>query len=142
MKNDLKTNDWMKQNYLDRASEDISLGQKMSEAVYGRYIKHVMLLHIGAFGAVMLPQLLDLLQQSGFKLITLEEAETDPAYAIVPQVASKGGGTMLQMMMEAKQLPQIEHTNDPLDKLDAFVPMTCVPLLSPVRGLRGGSVLE
>jgi peptidoglycan/xylan/chitin deacetylase (PgdA/CDA1 family) len=119
-KNDQKSIDWLKQNYLSRASEDISLGQKAAELVYGRDIRHVMLLHIGIFTSIMLPQLLDLLEQRGFKLVTLEEAEKDPAYASSLDTPSKSSGTLQFMMVAEKDLPPIQHSDDPLEVLDAL----------------------
>jgi len=108
----------LKQSYLGGAADSLSDGQKMARLIYGRDIKHVMLLHIGGFETVMLPQLLDLLKQRGFKLITLPEAESDPAYAVDPDLPSNWGGTFLQQMMRAKHL---EATTGPnrLAELDA-----------------------
>jgi len=63
-----------------------------------------MLLHIGGFETVMLPKLLDLLKEKNFKLITLQEAESDPAYATDADLPSNWGGTFLQQMMRAKHL--------------------------------------
>jgi peptidoglycan-N-acetylglucosamine deacetylase len=55
-------------------------------------LKHVMLLHIGGFQTVMLPHLLELLKRWGFKLISPEEAESDPAYAFDPNLPRVWGG--------------------------------------------------
>jgi len=120
-KNDQDAIAWMKESYLASAADDLSFAQKASSLIYGRDIRHVMLLHIGAFDAVMLPPLLDLLKQRGFKLVTLPEAESDPAYAIDPDVAPKGGGTLLQLMMTAKHIeaPQ-RHYEVPFEKLNAL----------------------
>jgi hypothetical protein len=51
-----------------------------------------MLLHIGGFQTVMLPHLLELLKRWGFKLISPEEAESDPAYAFDPNLPRVWGG--------------------------------------------------
>jgi peptidoglycan/xylan/chitin deacetylase (PgdA/CDA1 family) len=109
--------DWLKESYLSRAAESLELGQKMSDLVYGREIKHVMLLHIGGFETVMLPQLLDLLAQRGFKLITLEEAESDPAYAAGPDLPSLRGETLLQQMMTVRHIAPLPHSEIPFDTL-------------------------
>ena len=105
--NDSQAIDWLKKSYLRRAEEALAIGRKASDLVYGRQIKHVMLLHVGGFETVMLPSLLDLLKQHGFKLVTLQEAESDPAYAIDPDVVSPDGATLLQRMMQARHLPPI-----------------------------------
>lgn len=117
-KNDKKAIEELKTNYLEGAADSLTEGQKMSTLVYGRDIKHVMLLHIGGFETVMLPRLLDLLKQRGFKLISLPEAESDPAYSTDPDLPSNWGGTFLQQMMLAKRIPLLPHGEDRLAKVD------------------------
>jgi len=108
----------LKQSYLDGAADSLTQGQKMAELVYGRDIKHVMLLHIGGFETVMLPKLLDLLKQKGFQLITLQEAESDLAYATDADLPSNWGGTFLQQMMRVKHL-ELPPSENRLAKLDS-----------------------
>ena len=119
-KNDQAGIEQLKQGYLSGAAESLAQGEKMSKLIYGRDIKHVMLLHIGAFETVMLPHLLDLLKQRGFKLITLQEAESDPAYANDPTLPSNWGGTFLQQMMVAEHIPLLVESEDRLAKIDAL----------------------
>ena len=119
-KNDGKAIEELKKSYLEGAAESLAEGQKMSTLVYDRDIKHVMLLHIGGFETVMLPRLLDLLKQRGFKLISLPEAESDPAYAADPDLSSNWGGTFLQQMMLAKHIPPLPLTEDRLARVDAL----------------------
>jgi peptidoglycan-N-acetylglucosamine deacetylase len=109
---------WLKQSYLSTAAEYISLGQKMAVQLYGRDIKHVLLLHTGAFDSVMLPELLDLLAKQGFHFVTLPAAEQDPGYRRDPDAAFKDGGTLLDQLMEAQHLKFPPHTEKPLKKLD------------------------
>ena len=118
-KNDAASIEWLKSSYMTTAAEYIGLGQQMAKLVYGRDIRHVLLLHIGAFDAVMLPQLLDFMKNQGFKFVTLEQAGKDRAYKVDPDMALKDGGTLLEQMMEAKQItfPQNEK---PYDKLNAI----------------------
>jgi peptidoglycan-N-acetylglucosamine deacetylase len=94
----------LRESYLAAAAESLKFGQQMSRQVYGRDIKHVMLLHIGAFQTVMLPKLIELLQSQGWKLITLPEAESDRAYRGEPPLKSDWDDTLLEMMMRAKGL--------------------------------------
>ncbi len=113
-KNDEKAIEELRQSYLDGAAESLAESQKMANLVYGRDIKYVMLLHIGGFETVMLPHLLDLLKQRDFKLITLPDAESDPAYAIDPDLSGNWGGTFLQQMMLAKHIPLLPQGEDRL----------------------------
>ena len=109
---------WLKSSYIDTATEFLDVGRQMSNAVYGRDIQYVMLLHIGAFETVMLPRLLELLEQKQFTLVSLPQAESDPAYKDDPDIALKAGGTFLEQMMLAKHLQPIPHPPAPLDKLN------------------------
>ncbi len=119
-KNDQEGIEQLKLSYMNGAADSLAQGGKMSSLVYGRDIRHVMLLHIGAFETVMLPHLLDLLKQRGFKLITLQEAESDPAYASDPDLPSNWGGTFLQQMMLAKHIPMPADSENRLAKIDAL----------------------
>ena len=68
---------------LNTASAYLDLGRELAKLVYGHEINYVLLMHLGAFSSTILPDALDLLQKKGFKLVTLEEAESDPAYATI-----------------------------------------------------------
>ena len=85
----------LEQSYISRAADSLTRAQASSRSVFGRDIKHVMLLHIGAFQTVMLPRLLDLLQQRGWSLTTLPDAASDPAYATVAEGRTTWTGTFL-----------------------------------------------
>jgi peptidoglycan/xylan/chitin deacetylase (PgdA/CDA1 family) len=117
-KNDAAAIEWLKTSYMATATEYIALDRQMAKLVYGRDIRHVLLLHIGAFETVMLPQLLDFLKKNGFKFVTLGEAEKDPAYRIDPDVALKDGGTLLDQMMEAKHI-KFPQNEKPYEQLNA-----------------------
>jgi len=119
-RNDQQGIELLKQSYLSGAADSLSQGQELSKLIYGRDIKHVMLLHIGGFETVMLPQLLDLLKQRGFKLITLQEAESDPAYSSDADLPGDWGGTFLDQMLRAKHLTNPTQSENRLAKLDAI----------------------
>jgi len=67
-------------SYLAAAEESIRFDRGLSQALYGRDIPYVLLMHIGAFDAEMLPRLLKLYESRGFKFVTLKEAESDEFY--------------------------------------------------------------
>ena len=118
-KNDQQAIAWLKSSYLSTAEQYIEADQKMSQLLFGRDIKHIMLLHLGGFQTVMLPRLLDLLKQKGFRLVPLEEAESDPAYQSNPNAGLKHGGTLLEQMIEAKHLTYPPVAPKPMKELDA-----------------------
>jgi peptidoglycan/xylan/chitin deacetylase (PgdA/CDA1 family) len=103
-KNDAKSIAWLRSSYLDTESAYLDLGREMAKLVFGHDINHVLLLHLGAFSSTILPDAVDLLQKKGFQLVTLEEAESDPAYATDPDAGSKYGGTLLEQWMEVKKI--------------------------------------
>jgi peptidoglycan/xylan/chitin deacetylase (PgdA/CDA1 family) len=118
-KNDAASIEWLKSSYMATAAEYIALGQSAAKLLYGRDIKHVLLLHIGGFETIMLPQLLNSLKRQGFTFITLREAEKDPVYKSDPNLAMKDGGTLLDQMLEAKHLDLPPHAEKPYDQLNA-----------------------
>jgi hypothetical protein len=61
-------------------------------------------MHIGAFDARMLPELLALYRAKGSTFISLAEAEKDPAYQDDPDMGSDYGGALLEQMMAKKKL--------------------------------------
>lgn len=71
----------LEQAYLDAARESISFYRTLSRGVHGRDIPYVLLLHVSAMTARMMPRLLDLYRSAGFRFVSLEEAQSDPAYA-------------------------------------------------------------
>lgn len=118
-KNDQQGLGQLKQSYLDGAAKSLEQGRALSVELFGRDIKHVMLLHIGSIEAVMLPRLLDLLKQRGFTLVTLAQAESDPAYSMHPDSPDHWNGTFLEQMMRARHLAMPKDSTDWLSKLDA-----------------------
>lgn len=118
-KQDTQSIEWLKSSYLQAAKDDIELDRKLSAQLFGRDIKYVLLMHIGALDSVMLPDLLDLFRKMGFHFVSLKEAQKDPAYQSDPDAALKFGGTLLEQLTEAKHLQYPPHADRPMDKLDA-----------------------
>jgi len=97
--------------YLSAAADAIAASQAGANKVFGHDIKHVFLLHIGVFDSLMFPAVLDLLKAKHFKLITLPEAQSDPAYAAYADVGPEGG-MLLQRAMTAKNIPLPSTSDD------------------------------
>jgi peptidoglycan/xylan/chitin deacetylase (PgdA/CDA1 family) len=108
----------LKRLYMERAASQIDAGEAAARKVFGRDIKHVMLLHIGGFEAVMLPRLLDLLQQRGARLIRLDEAQSDPVYLVDPDQTPKYGGTFTDLVAASKQIELPRRDNAFFDRLE------------------------
>jgi peptidoglycan-N-acetylglucosamine deacetylase len=118
-KQDTQSIEWLKSSYLNTAKEDIALDRKLSVMLFGRDIKYVLLMHIGALDSIMLPELLDLFKKQGFDFISLEDAQKDPGYQSDPDAALLHGGTFLEQLTEAKHLKYPPHADRPMEKLDA-----------------------
>jgi hypothetical protein len=91
----------------------------MSKTLYGRDIPYILLMHIGAFDAKMLPQLIALYQKHGVTFVSLKQAEMDKAFNEDPDVALKYGGTLIEQMMAAKNL-KVPPNSKPYKELEAI----------------------
>lgn len=89
-------------SYLATAEQFMTIYQGLSKQLYGREIPYVLLMHIGAFDAKMLPELIALYRSHGFTFVTLEQAQKDPAYAHDPDQPLKYGGTLIEQEIAAR----------------------------------------
>jgi peptidoglycan-N-acetylglucosamine deacetylase len=118
-KGDTKSMEWLRSSYLSTASEFLDLGRAQAKLIYGHQINYVLLMHLGAYSSTILPDALDLLKKKGFKLVTLEEAESDPAYDGDPDVGLKDAGTLLDQWMQVKQIKYPEHQEKPYKEIES-----------------------
>jgi len=118
-KNDTKSMEWLRSSYLSTASAFLDLGREQAKLIYGREINYVLLMHLGAYSSTILPDALDLLKKKGFKLVTLEEAESDAAYDGDPDVGLKDAGTLLDQWMQVKQIKYPEHKEKPYKEIES-----------------------
>ncbi len=84
----------LKTRYLAGVDAGIVRMKALSQTVYGRTIPQVLLTHIGGFASIMLPDVLNRLDAAGAHYVTLEKAESDPAYAETDPKA--GDGTVME----------------------------------------------
>ncbi|WP_044563207.1 polysaccharide deacetylase family protein [Azospirillum sp. B4] len=110
----------LRRNYLDRAAESLDVGRRQAQSLYGRDVRHVMLLHIGGFETVMLPDLLSLMKAKGVAFVPLATAEADPIYATNPDTPSDGTGGLLDREMAARKLTPPARSPDPTPWLDGL----------------------
>ena len=79
-------------------------GEQLSQALFKRPIKHVLLLHIGALDSEMLDELLTAYEKEGVKFIGLSDAVKDPVYAIDPAFAATRGSEITYQVMTSRKL--------------------------------------
>lgn len=70
----------LEDSYLKAADQSVDYYRGLSKRLFGRDIPYVLLMHIGAFDAEMLPKLLSLYRSKGFQFVTLENAARDEFY--------------------------------------------------------------
>lgn len=119
-KRNTKAMDFMEQGYLAAADQAITVFRGGTHTLYGRDIPYVLLLHVGALDAKMLPRLIALLRQRGFTFVTLPEAMSDPAYEENPNIALADGVPFQEQIAIAR------HVNFPhIDKRDKELDAVC-----------------
>jgi peptidoglycan/xylan/chitin deacetylase (PgdA/CDA1 family) len=118
-KGDAKSIEWLRSSYLNTASEFLDLGREQAKLIYGHEINYVLLMHLGAYSSTILPDALDLLKKKGFKLVTLEEAESDAAYEDDPDVGLHDAGTLLDQWMQVKQIKYPDHAEKPYKEVES-----------------------
>jgi peptidoglycan-N-acetylglucosamine deacetylase len=103
-KGDKKAVAGLERSYLLAADENIGFAHQMSQTLYGRDIPYVLLMHIGALDARMLPRLLRLYKSRGITFVPLVEAEKDPFYKYDVDPKLLPGPDMLEAAMFEKHL--------------------------------------
>jgi peptidoglycan/xylan/chitin deacetylase (PgdA/CDA1 family) len=98
-KNDAKAISAMEESFLSAADESISYYRGLWHTLYGRDIPYVLLMHIGALDAEMLPRLLQLYKSRGFQFVPLAEAEADEFYRNSVDLRLPAGPDMLDSAM-------------------------------------------
>jgi peptidoglycan-N-acetylglucosamine deacetylase len=106
-------------SYLATADEYITYSRALSQRLYGRDIPYVLLLHVGAFDAKMLPDLIALFRKRGFTFVTLPQAESDPAYSVDPKVAYPGGGLLMELAAATRNV-NLPNATEPEAQLEAM----------------------
>lgn len=109
----------LERTYLATANEYIDVARTLNQRLYARQIPTVLLLHIGAFDARMLPRLIALLRARGFAFTTLEQAQNDEAYHRELHAGDDGGGGLQEIQAAAQHTAIVPNTK-PWQQLDAI----------------------
>jgi hypothetical protein len=67
--------------YLGAVKRSIIDDRETAHALYGHDIPYVLLMHVSAMSAHMMPQVLKLYRDAGYRFVSLPEAERNPAYS-------------------------------------------------------------
>jgi peptidoglycan/xylan/chitin deacetylase (PgdA/CDA1 family) len=117
-KHDAKEIVWLERSYLESAEETIGYSRGMAKTLYGHDIPYVLLMHIGAFDARMLPRLLAMYKRHGFTFVSLQQAEKDPFYRYDVDPKLVPGPDSLEEAMAQKHLTAPKHEY-PKERLEA-----------------------
>ncbi|MBB4097637.1 GDSL-type esterase/lipase family protein [Sphingomonas kyeonggiensis] len=96
----------MEHSWLGNAAVQADRSRAMAQALYGRDIPYVLLMHLGAFDAHMMPRLIALYREKGYRFVSIEEAEKDPYYvpelnpALAPQPQGLNGAMAAKGLKE------------------------------------------
>ena len=101
---DEKSIEALRASYLATADQYITVFRDLTHTLYGRDIPYVLLMHVGAFDAKMLPDLIELFRRRGFNFTTLPDAMKDPVYREDPDMALKFGGAFQEQVATARHI--------------------------------------
>lgn len=92
----------LKTSYLDYADGALHWADAAARALLGRPIEQILLLHMGAFDALVLDDLLTRYERQGVRFVSLDRAMADPAYALEPRRPAAWEGTFLSQVSESR----------------------------------------
>lgn len=106
-------------SYLAAAEESIRVYRELAQKLYGHDVPYVLLMHIGAFDARMLPELLALFRAKGFTFVTLPQAMSDPIYQFDPKTTEQSGNTFNEFVAAVRnvEVPNITDRSKELDRM-------------------------
>ncbi len=93
--------------FVDDALAQMRWAAQAAQAMFGRPIKHILLLHIRSLAAATLPSLLDAFVAAGVRFVPIEEALADPAYDLETARTGPVNGTFLRQVMRAHPIYDI-----------------------------------
>ncbi|MEO6965975.1 MAG: polysaccharide deacetylase family protein [Acidobacteriaceae bacterium] len=110
---------WLQQSYLEAAAQLIPFEREEQQLAFGHEIPNVLLLHATEFTTLMLPSLIRLLKQQGFRFASLPKVEKNRAYALDPAIGLPNGGQFSDEFLYAQHVkpppsfPEpVKHLND------------------------------
>jgi len=103
-KHDDKTIKWLKDHVAGSAERHLRTSTANAKLLFNRDITQILLIHVALFNTVTLDKILKDWRANGVQFVSLDEALSDPAYAINPNLAYEGGRTFLEQIAEARKI--------------------------------------
>jgi peptidoglycan/xylan/chitin deacetylase (PgdA/CDA1 family) len=110
----------LRSTYLARAVQMLEWHRAAALDAFGRPIAHVLLLHVGAFTAEMIDELLDAYEARGVVWIELDEALADPVYRDVPLPPRTHGDVIVEQAVTSLGVEHPPWPHHPGALLDAL----------------------
>jgi peptidoglycan/xylan/chitin deacetylase (PgdA/CDA1 family) len=104
-KDDTATATQLEARYLSWAQASLAYEQALSRQLYGREVPLVLLMHLGAMDAKMLPRLLAQYRAAGVRFVSLQQAMADPVYAADREMLPADSPTTLEAEALRRGLP-------------------------------------
>ena len=92
----------IRSTFLEHAIEMLAWSDAASQALYGRRIPQVLLLHVGAIDAVLIEDLLTAMEAQGVEWISLDAALADSAYDETYVHEGRNQGTLLDQKIDTE----------------------------------------
>jgi hypothetical protein len=90
------------QEYLAHVKESIQHWDRLAVELYGRNVRHVLMLHANRINRDYLGQILEWLQAEGFGFITIDEAYQDELYAEPITWLGESGVSLLESIKQSR----------------------------------------
>ena len=119
----------MERLYLDALRANLDVSRRLGRAVYGREIPLVLLMHVGAFSAHMMPRVIAEYRKAGIHFVSLAEAQADPAYAEDndPRLPPRSQYLAARAAARGITVPQLPDVLVTLNAMCPGGPMTSTP---------------
>ena len=111
----------LKEMYLQHLWNSIKFYDDIAMNVIGRSPKHVLLLHENDIAALYVDELIDLLRENGWEVISPEEAYMDPISQIIPDVLLNGQGRVGAIAKEQGYTGPFAQESEDIDYLENYV---------------------
>ncbi|MBC8067137.1 MAG: polysaccharide deacetylase family protein, partial [Deltaproteobacteria bacterium] len=114
--------DALRQTYVHHAIRMLQWADEAAQRAWGRPVPHILLLHVGVFGAEMIEPVLTAYEAHGVEWITLDEAMKDPAYGDLPVSDGVTQGTLIEALVDARGVDHPPWPEQPEALLGALCP--------------------
>ena len=103
-KHDDKSIKWLKDHVAEDADYHLRYSIASAKLLFNRDIPQILLIHIALFNTLTLDKILKNWRANGVQFVSLDEALSDPVYAINPNLAYENGRAFLEQIAEARKV--------------------------------------